>query len=45
MGSPMGSFLDLVSDHNLESDSEESQSGSTQVEEDLALLDVMVSAA
>ncbi|RCV26552.1 hypothetical protein SETIT_5G255100v2 [Setaria italica] len=41
MGSPMGSFLDLVSDHNLESDSEESQSGSTQVEEDLALLDVM----
>jgi hypothetical protein len=41
----MGSFLDSVSEHALESDSEESQSESTQVEEDLALLNVMVSAA
>ncbi|CAL4955989.1 unnamed protein product [Urochloa decumbens] len=45
MGSPMGSFLDSVSDHGLESDSEESQTESTQIEEDLALLEAMVSVA
>ncbi|CAO2203856.1 unnamed protein product [Urochloa humidicola] len=45
MDSPMGSFLDSVSEHNLESDSEESQSESTQIEEDLALLEAMVSVA
>ena len=41
MGSPMGSFLDSVSEHNLESDSEERQSDSTQVEENWAIYDVI----
>ncbi|KAG2598713.1 uncharacterized protein LOC120707224 [Panicum virgatum] len=41
MDSPMGSFLDSVSEHNQESDSDESQSESTHVEADLAILDVI----
>ena len=41
MGSPMGSFLDSVSEHNQESDSEERQSDSTQVEENWAIYDVI----
>ncbi|CAO2183530.1 unnamed protein product [Urochloa humidicola] len=45
MDSPMSSFLDSVSDHGLESDSEESQSEGTQIVEDLLLLEAMVSAA